>query len=312
MPPEISSTPFPRETLRRSGADMRSAETVMDQARGNGPFSGNEDQFGMPGADGARGVVLFASVVLLLILVAVATGLIGKILPTYLASRIGYNSEGYLFALVLTPWVYYVSRHAGQREVGLASALIGFLWFVVGLGLLNSSLPSAIKTLHEPALALGIMLPYVALRRPLPRWVPPTLVLGALLVVGLGMFAARPAPGMPMGSSNWVIYLGEAVFLVLLTIVALDLVDRWMLDVTARRLNWGWRLAFYAILVATPITVSALGSSTRVGDQWFNMSLNYLGRTHESFVGVAILCGTLLLGYSITRNRACQVKSSKF
>lgn len=240
-------------------------------------------------------IALTLSGALFVLLAAVATGITGHLLPSTLASKVGYNSEGYLFALIVTPWVYYVARHPGGRWRMPVAVMIGLLWIFVGWGLLNSSLPSPIKTLNEPALALGVVLPYVTLRRPLNQWVPGALVLGALITIVLGMSAARPAPGVRMGSDNWVIYLGEGVFLVLLTIIALDLVEQWMLNPSATRATWVLRAAFYAILVATPITVSALGRSMRVGDQWSSMILNYLGRVHEAFVGTLLVCGTLLL-----------------
>lgn len=259
------------------------------------PFAGRTDSAGALGGGAGLWVVVVVSGGLLLLLAAVVTGVTSRILPSPLASKVGYNSEGYLFASVLIPWVYYLARHPRSRRRAHVSGLLGALWLVAGWGLLNSSLPSAIKTLNEPALALGIVLPYVALRRPFAGWVPPTLVCSCLIAIGLGMLTARPDAGVPMGQDNWVIYLGEGVFLVLLTVVALDLVERWMLDASAWPLPRAWRGVFYAMLVATPIVVSAMGSSARVGDLWHNMTLNYLGRVHESFVGVFLVCGTLLL-----------------
>lgn len=295
MPLATSSTRCPRGMSQRSGADMRSTGGVMEQSRAEGPLSGSHEQYGTSGADGSWGVVAFVSVALALTLAAVATGLTGKVLPSSLASKVGYNSEGYLFALVLTPWVYYVARHPGSRGKPVASVLLGMLWLIIGWGLLNGSQPSAIKTLNVPALALGILVPYVALRRPLASWLPPALACGVVVCIGLGILAARPDPGLAMEQDNWVISLGEGVALILLTIVALDLVERWMLDPSAERVHWRWRSAFYAMLLATPITVSALGSSSRVGDHWSSMSLNYLGRIHEAFIGILLMCGTLLV-----------------
>ncbi len=240
-------------------------------------------------------VVLAASAGLLLLLVAVTTGFTNKFLPSSVASKVGYNSESYLFALVLTPWVYYVARgRRGAWWSSLALAL-GVLWLMIGWVLLHSSLPSPIRTLNEPALALGVALPYATLVRPLARWVPWVLAGGILTIVALGMLEARPAVGGRMESDNWVIYLGEGIILVLLTIVVFDIVERWMLDGSAAPLSQHWRVPFYAMLVTTPIVVSALGRSLRVGDQWHSMVLNYLGRVHESFVGILLMCGTLLL-----------------
>ncbi|USQ80448.1 hypothetical protein NF556_01930 [Ornithinimicrobium faecis] len=240
-------------------------------------------------------VVLVVSMGLLLLLAAGAAGLTSEFLPPAFASKIVYNSEGYLFAAVLTPWIYFIARQPGTRWTIPVSILLGLLWLTIGLGLLNSSLLGSVKTLNEPAIALGILLPYLTLRRPLARWVPSALVCAILITVGLGMFRARPVPGVSMDSDNWVIYLGEGIFLVLLSVVALDLVERWMLDPSAARLHLVRRALFYAVLVLTPIVVSALGRSARVGDQWSSMSLNYLGRVHEAFVGILLVCGTLLL-----------------
>lgn len=258
-------------------------------------IDGRQASSGNPDSRPGLVVLLVFSAGLFLLLVAVATGLTGKVLPPGLASKVGYNSEGYLFALVLTPWVYYVARHPGERWKVPVSLMLGALWLLVGWRLLNSSLPSAIKTLNEPALALGVVVPYVALKRPLARWVPHAVVCGIVVAIGLGMWAARPDPGARMESDNWVIYLGEGVFLVLLTVIALDLVERWMVDPGAPRLSRSWRILFYGVLVMTPVAVSALGRSMRVGDQWHSMSLNYLGRVHEAFVGVLLMCVTLMV-----------------
>ena len=258
-------------------------------------IDGSHDSSGNADSRAGLVVLLIFSGGLFLLLVAVATGVTGRVLPPALASKVGYNSEGYLFALVLTPWVYYVARHPGRPWKVAISLALGVLWLVVGWMLLNSSLPSAIKTLNEPAFALGVVLPYVAVRRPLARWIPLAIAGGILVAIVLGIRAARPEPGIPMESDNWVIYLGEGVFLVLLTVVALDLVERWLLDRGAARLHPVLRALFYATLVMTPVVVSALGRSTRVGDQWHSMALNYLGRVHEAFVGTLLVCGALVL-----------------
>lgn len=240
--------------------------------------------------DPALWVVLVVCAGLFLLLVAIATGLVAATLPASLADTVSYNSEGYLYTLVILPWIYFVVRRPSVESKWLWAGGLGVLWLVIGFWLLGSSMPSAIKTLNEPALALGVLIPYVTVRRPLPRGMAAGLVAAVLLVIAIGVWLARPADGVRMEASNWVISLGEGVVMVLLTIVALDIVEKWILDRRAGPGSPPGRITFYATLVLVPVVVSALGRGTRVGNEVYAMVLNYLGRVHEAFVGVLFLC----------------------
>lgn len=233
--------------------------------------------------------------VLFIILLAIVTGIVKTALPGAVSSKISYNSEGYLYSLVMIPWIFYVARPQRGRLWSVLAVGLGAAWVALGLWLLNSSMPNAVKTLNEPALALGFLVPYVALRRPLSRGIAAGFVVGVLTVIALGIRAARPEDQMKMESSNWVVSLGETVMLVLLTVIALDLVERWILLPSAKKRASAHRTLFYSVLVLTPVVVSMLGRTARVGNEIHSMVLNYLGRVHEAFVGVLLLCVFFLL-----------------
>lgn len=252
------------------------------------------------GSDRATGVVLMVCGALFLLLVAIASGLVAAVLPGPLADTVSFNSEGYLYTLVMLPWIYFVARRPGVRARWAWALGLGVAWIIIGFWLLGSTMPSAIKTLNEPALAVGLLIPYVTLRRPLATGVAPGLVAGVLLVVVVGIWLARPEDGARMEASNWVISLGEGVVMVLLTIIALDVVERWILDRRAEPGSHVKRVAFYATLVLVPVVVSALGRGTRVGNEIHAMGLNYLGRVHEAFVGVLFLCVTFVVIRALT------------
>ena len=245
--------------------------------------------------DPALWVVLLVCAGLFLLLVAIVTGLVAATLPAPLAATVSYNSEGYLYTLVMLPWIYFVTRVRGVGLNWVWVVGLGIAWMVIGFWLLGSSLPSAIKTLNETALAVGILMPYVAFRRPLPRGVAPVLTTGVLLVIAIGIWLARPEDGMRLEESNWVISLAEGVVMVFLTVIALDMVEKWILDRGAEPGPTAGRVILYATLVLVPVVVSALGSGVRVGNEVHAMVLNYLGRVHEAFIGVLFLCAAFVV-----------------
>lgn len=223
-------------------------------------------------------------IALAVLLVLIVTGALPHLAPAGLARRVSYNSEAYLFALVLAVWILGALPRLDVRTRMAWAVGAGVVWMTIGLLLLASDLPSRIRTLNEPALALGLLIPYVSLRRPLPRWV-------ALLVVpvlGLVVWAVGWAP------DSWVIDQAESLGLVVLAVLTFDLVDRHLLRPgapTAPRVRWMW-LGF---LVLEPVAVSALGTEVRAGSGAAALTLEFLGRIHESFFGMLLLAIVLLL-----------------
>ena len=96
-------------------------------------------------------------------------------------------------------------------------------------GLLASDLPSRWRTLNETFLALALLLPYLQLRRPLPRALPSGIAVVLLVVV------------VAFESTAAVTDLAETFGILILAPVAFDLVDRGILDPQpAARTRWLW------------------------------------------------------------------------
>ncbi len=214
-------------------------------------------------------VVFYGGVAL--VLVAVLFQWLGKITPDPIATRVGHNSEGYLAALALASWIQYVRpRLTGHRREWLITALVAAAWLALGLALLASDLPSRWRTLNETCLALALLLPYLQLRRPLPRAVPAGIAVVLLAVV------------VAFEWTTAITDLAETFGILILAPIAFDLVDRGILDRTAEtstRTRWIW----YAALVAVPIVLSVL--EYRVGvDGVLGAAVRYGVRISEAFV----------------------------
>ncbi len=212
-----------------------------------------------------------------------------ELLPGGVANRINHNSEGYLLALLLGAWIQFVRDPLrGTRREWPVVAAVAVLGAAIALGLLASDLPSRFRTLNEAFLAAALVIPYVQVRRPLPRHLAAILAGGVLLVVVAGNRTAV------------ITELAETLAALMLAPVAFDIVDRGILDpdaTTSPRLRYAW----YAALVAVPIGFSVLqygldlggtaGDVTRFGvrlaemficvlvlELWFTVGLGRTGR----------------------------------
>lgn len=237
----------------------------------------------MTGKLGIATWVIYGVVAVLLIVIV--SGALSTMFPSVASTRIAYNSEGYLFALVLGLWLQVALPRVPERRRFALSAAHGGLWAIIGIALLLSDLPSRIRTLNEAALGLAIVIPYVALRRPLPRWVPWS---SSLLLVALTVWAIVGAP------SSWVIDQAETFGFIVLAVLTFDVFDRPLIDDTATS-SAGVRWAWYGFMILEPIVVSAIGTDARSGSGAGAVTLLYLGRIHESFVGVLLVVALMYL-----------------
>lgn len=182
--------------------------------------------------------------VLLVLLVGCLVKLFPHVLPKPIAIRIAHNSEGYLAALVLGAWIQFarprLRRSPRQWPLTLA---VGAACLAVGVVLLTVHLASQVKTLNETFFAVALLIPYVQLRRPLPSWVPLGLSVALLLLIVV-THGARDTT-----------LLAETLGMLILAPIALDVVDRGILDDTARTSPRS-RYLWYAYLVLAPIVFS--------------------------------------------------------
>ncbi|MEJ7742087.1 MAG: hypothetical protein WKF73_05765 [Nocardioidaceae bacterium] len=110
--------------------------------------------------------------------------------PDTAAKHIGVNSEGYLAALLGALWIQFARpRLLGSSAQWLVTAAVAVALLELGVWLYNSDvsdIPSRFKALNEALLALGLVIPYVQLRRPLPKAVPVTVVAVLLAITIFG------------------------------------------------------------------------------------------------------------------------------
>lgn len=181
----------------------------------------------------------------LALLLGVLLELWTKVLPTGLSVRIGHNTEGYALALVIAPWIQFVRpRITGTRAEWIVTAVAALA--LVGLTiylLAGHGVAGRFKTLNEGTLAAALLIPYVQLRRPLPRrvalWV-------AVIVVVVTVVTNRTSATTD---------LAETYGMIILAVIGFDLIDRGILDPTATT-SLRARGIWYAVLVIAPIAFS--------------------------------------------------------
>lgn len=246
----------------------------------------------MGGRQRVLGVVFYAGLVL--VLVSVLVEVLAEVAPRPIAVRVGHNTEGYLAALTVAAWIQFVRpRLTGGRREWPATGLVAVLSVVVGLLLIAGDLPSRFRTLNETFLALGLLLPYLQLRRPLPR-----VLAGAVAAVLFGLVVA-------FESTAAVTDLAETVGLLILAPIGVDLVDRGILDRDARtspRARWAW----YAALVAVPVALSVLEYQVGVNGV-LGVAVRYGVRVTEAFVCLLLVELYLAVGLGWTGRRRASV-----
>lgn len=222
---------------------------------------------------------------LCLLLVLILTTALRALVPPPWSSRISYNSEAYLFAVVLGAWVQVGLPRLREEQRMPWAVMLAVVWAFIGAGLLMSDLPSRFRTLNEAALALAVLLPYVTLARPLARR---SVLLLLLVVVALVVWAVGWAP------QSWVVDQAESLGLIFIAVLTFDVVDLQLLQ-PARRTSARTRWLWYGALILEPVIVSGLGTGMRSGDHVLARTLEFLGRVHESFFGMLLVALLLLL-----------------
>lgn len=213
--------------------------------------------------------------------VVVAAILIGILVPFLpfphaLASRIAHNSEGFLLALVLVPWIQFVRpRLEGSRAQWAVTVLVAVALLAVGILLIASHLPSRFRTLNESFIAAAALVPYVQLRRPLPRGVPVALAVIAVLVATLFDYNSE------------ITDLAEVWGALVLIPIGLDLVDRGILEPAART-SRPVRYSWYAFLVVVPVVVSVLDVGLHLSGPFAGF-VHYIGRCNEDFIAAILI-----------------------
>ncbi len=217
----------------------------------------------------ALAVLFYGGLALVLALILLER--LDDVIGTKLASHIGHNSETYVAALVLCAWIQFVRpRLTGTRYEWVVAIAVGVILLAIGIALVQTHLPSRFRTLNEAFVASGLLVPYVQLRRPLPR------------AVTIGMPAALILLVLAVGDVGVVQDQAESVVMLILIPIGLDLVDRGILQsdaVTSVRSRWAW----YATLVLVPIVFVALRKGAHVGG-WAGDRMLYSQRGLEGYL----------------------------
>lgn len=213
----------------------------------------------------------------LLVLLALAvTGTLGAVLPHELAKELREDDEALLLAVVLSGWIQLVRpRLPGARREWPVTLLAGTVLLLLGLWTYTSrDLPVEVGTFSEPLLALALLLPYVQLRRPLPRLLVLGVPVGVLMLI---LLDPRQA----------IVIRGSELFAMLMLVpLGLDIVDRRTLEPAARTsalLRWSW----YTLLIAAPLLLSLVLRDAFTG--LLGQVVTYAVGVQEAWLGLLLV-----------------------
>jgi hypothetical protein len=210
-------------------------------------------------------------VVMAISLVVVVTKLPTHVLPGGLAHEIDDESEAFPIVLVFCAYVQFVRRPqlAAGRSLWPWAVAIAVLSWVIAWLMLHVSMSQSLVTLNESFVAIGVMVLYACLPRPIP-WSPVITVVAIVLLVVLH-------------SNSFVITQAESLVPIALLPISFDWADRTILDARAedtpvRRAVW------CVLLLLVPLVSRAhvdLGSAHDV--------LHYPRRATEGFVALFVI-----------------------
>ncbi len=214
-----------------------------------------------------------------------------RILLDLIAGRISRNSEGIVLVLILSVWIQFARpRLKGTPREWPVTVTVGLVCLGIGLLLFFTDPINRVKTLNETFLAAALLIPYVQLARPVPRWIPLVCSGGVLLLVLFG------------NENATITLMAEALGALIMTTIALDVIDRGILDETARTLL-PVRLAWYGFLLLGPAVFWQTDNGASL-DGGLGEVIAYAGRTTEVFLCLLALELYFTVGLGRTGNRA--------
>lgn len=214
---------------------------------------------------------------LLTLQVLAITGRLGDVLPPWVATHVGKDSEAILLALVLPAWVQFARpRLRGHRREWGVTALAVAVLVVLGVWMYATPpIPGNVETLNESLFACAALIPYVQLKRPVSR----LLAIGIPVVLLVLILAAS--------GTALVTNLAELLAMLILVPLGLDVVDRAILEPqvsTSSKVRWSW----YALLLAAPIFISVVLADAFPPGATAD-AVRYAIRVQEAWVGLLLL-----------------------
>jgi hypothetical protein len=221
-------------------------------------------------------VIYYGGLCVLLALIISKT--LTDVIPGKVGKHIGYDSEGYLLALVLPPWIEYARpRLAGRRIAWALTAAAALVMFGVFLLLYNShTIIGSVKTLNETFFALAFLIPYVQLTRR-PR---EYAAVGCAVAVAVLTFVAYNTASRIVTT-----HLAEGVLMIILAPIAFDVTDRGILR-PDRPSPLRVRQAWWVLLILLPLLFILLRDAH---PGTVEAAVRYVTRAQEAFVGMFIL-----------------------
>lgn len=214
-------------------------------------------------------------VVLVSLLLLCVTGLMKEAVPGKAGVTLSRNSEAFLTLLAVCFWVDVVRPrlrvHASQWAITIAA---GAALFALGLALRQAPWPSRVVTLNEALLGIAVLVVYLQLQRPVPRWASAIPALGVILPL-LGWDNALTTD------------MAEAFGALVLIPLVVDVVDRRLLDGGPPAIvrNVVWMIGLMGSIVVIHL-VSDGPNDGLVADIAY-----YVQRATEMFVAAAAMLG---------------------
>lgn len=186
----------------------------------------------------------------LLLLGVLVSTLLPHVLPGSLAHELDDESEALPIAILFCAYVQLIRLPwaARHRDRWLVSGLLAVVAWVIAWLLLTLSLPASVATLNESFVAVGAMVLFACLPRPIP-WAP---LLSVLLV----------AVAVAFSSTNFITEQAESVVPIVLAPIAFDWADRTILQPDApshplRRVFWCLFLIVVPLVARVHISIGS-------------------------------------------------------
>lgn len=218
----------------------------------------------------ARSSVAFGlDVALVVLLILIMTDTLRHVIPDELAPHVERNSEGFLLALITIWWLRYARSRWPSAVLGAVACT------ALSFGLLATNWTNRVRTLNEALFSAAALMLYLAVARPLPRWLPLAIsgsALATMLAIGWSALGRQQA---------------ETITTLMLVPLLFDLVERQTLEPEAPTPPNVVRVGWYAIVAACPIVVQALDDRLTAG--MAGSLLQYASQTTEAFVFVLLV-----------------------
>ena len=231
---------------------------------------------------------------LCLLMALIVSETLDYLLPSFWASHIAADSEGYVLALLLPAWIEIVRpRLAGQRMPWTVTAVVAAASFAACLVLYRAdAIAGTVSTLNETFLALAFLLLYIQPARRPSRYA----ALGCTVVVVAVVAVVEQTPWAWLTTS-----LDEGFVMLMLAPLTFDVFDRSLLEPGSTRIPRMARL-WWVLLVLLPLAFIGLRDVYPI-DSLAGV-VDYATRGQEAFVAMLMISVYLTIRSPRTTHRS--------